>query len=150
MEMNVITLGTFQIIHYGHLRLFKKCRELSNGGNVSVGLNTDKFVYSYKKQVPVMNFEERKKTILETGLVDRVVANGQVDGTVKKPIQDTASKLIVIGSDWATKDYLGQIGLTQVWIDKMGISICYVPYTLGISSSEIKKRLVPDVIEKTI
>jgi hypothetical protein len=48
---------------------------------------------------------------------------------------------IVIGSDWAKKDYYKQMGFDQFWLDEKGIGLVYVPYTKAISSTEIKKRL---------
>ena len=48
---------------------------------------------------------------------------------------------IIIGSDWARRDYYKQMGFTQDWLDSRGIGLIYVPYTEGISTTEIKKRM---------
>jgi hypothetical protein len=48
---------------------------------------------------------------------------------------------VLIGSDWARKDYYKQMGFTQDWLDARGIGLIYIPYTKGISSTEIKKRI---------
>lgn len=148
--MNVITIGTFDILHYGHLKLFKKCRELAAGGKVVVGLNSDEFIQKYKEKPPIMKYEERRNTILETGLVDRVVVNEQNDGSIKTALALGEPKLIVIGSDWMRRDYLKQVGLTPQWLDDKGISLCYVPYTWEVSTSEIKKRITAAAKAKTI
>ena len=48
---------------------------------------------------------------------------------------------IIIGSDWARKDYYKQMGFTQDWLDERDIGLIYVPYTDGISTTEIKRRI---------
>ena len=137
--LNIITLGTFDLLHIGHINLLKKCRELSSGGKIVVGLNSDKFITKYKGRPPVMTYNERKDIILSLGLVDNVIKNSQISGNAKKVI--LGSDLIVIGSDWGRKDYLKQLGINWDWLDKHGIGVCYVNYTQGISTTEIKKRL---------
>ena len=136
--MIIVTLGTFDMLHAGHLKLFQKCRQL---GDVVVGLNTDTFVKKFKGKMPIMSYIEREDVIKETLLVDRIIPNSQKDGSAKKVILNSGAGLIVVGSDWARKDYVGQLGLDWKWLDENGIGICYVNYTHGISSTELKKRL---------
>ena len=50
--------------------------------------------------------------------------------------------MIIVGSDWAKKDYYKQMGFTQDWLDYNNIYMMYVPYTKTISTTEIKKRLI--------
>ena len=45
---------------------------------------------------------------------------------------------IVIGSDWAKKDYYKQMNFTQEWLDENEIVLIYIPYTQGVSTTEIK------------
>ena len=49
--------------------------------------------------------------------------------------------IIAVGSDWEGRDYYSQMGFTQNWLDARGISLVYLPYTIGISSTDIKNRL---------
>lgn len=137
--MRVITLGTFDLFHYGHLNLIQLCYQLG-GGSVVVGLNTDEFVSRYKGKPPIMSYDERSRMLKQACLVD-VVPNDQSDGSAKQVILDSGAQVIVIGSDWARKDYVGQLGLDWDWLDEHGIGICYFPYTKGISSTEIKRRV---------
>lgn len=137
--MKVITLGTFDMLHLGHVNLFKKCREL--GDPIVVGLNTDEFIKKFKGKKPVMSYDERAKTILSLDLVNDVYPNNQPKGSAKKLIKSSGAKLIVIGSDWARKDYVKQLGLDWDWLDKNGIGIAYVNYTGGISTTILKERI---------
>ncbi len=62
--MNVITLGTFDLFHLGHLKLLKRCRDFAGEhGVVTVGLNTDEFITRYKGKPPVMSYEERAEKV---------------------------------------------------------------------------------------
>jgi glycerol-3-phosphate cytidylyltransferase-like family protein len=87
-----------------------------------------------------MNYEERKSVLLSCRFVDDVVPNiGGADSCLA--IDLVKPDLIVIGSDWARRDYYTQMGFTQDWLDERGIGLVYIPYTAGISSTEIKARL---------
>jgi hypothetical protein len=48
---------------------------------------------------------------------------------------------ILVGSDWAEKDYYSQMSFDQKWLDDRGIGLIYVPYTKTISSTAIRKRM---------
>ena len=87
-----------------------------------------------------MTYLERKEVLLGLRAVDQVVPNR--NGADSKPtILDVAPDFIVIGSDWAKKDYYAQMQFTQDWLDEQGIQLVYVPYTQGISTTELKKRI---------
>ena len=139
--MNVLTIGTFDILHYGHIELFKKCKQLAGDDKFVVGLNTGEFIEKYKGKAPVMTYSERFKSIEVLGMCDHIFPNDQKDGTCKKLILDSKCNLIVIGSDWLRKDYLKQIGVEIEWLEKFGISLCYVPYTFDISTTDLKNRI---------
>jgi glycerol-3-phosphate cytidylyltransferase len=141
MGLTVYTGATFDLLHWGHIELLKKCRQLAgDDGQVVVSLNTDEFIKAYKGKAPVMSFEERKAVLLGCRYVDKVIPNW--DGPDSKfAILRVQPDLIVIGSDWARRDYYAQMGFDQDWLDKCGIGLCYIPYTQGISTTDIKARL---------
>lgn len=138
MGLRVYTGGTFDLFHAGHVEFLKTCAEL--GDNVYVALNTDEFIAEYKGKPPVISYEDRKKVLLACKYVDFVIPNS--DGKDSRPtIESVAPHIVAIGSDWARKDYYKQMNFTQDWLDERGISLIYIPYTQGISSTEIKQRL---------
>lgn len=87
-----------------------------------------------------MNYEERRDVLESCRYVDRVVPNiGGADSRLT--IDLVKPDLIVIGSDWARRDYYAQMQFDQDWLDERGIGLAYIPYTAGISSTDIKARL---------
>lgn len=139
--MKIISLGTMDLVHLGHINLLKRCRELAMWDKVIVGLNTDEFIEKYKGKKPVMSYQERKDTILSMGLADEILPNDQPNGTAKQLIIDSGAKLIVVGSDWAVKDYVGQLGINWDWLERNNIGIAYFPRTKGLSTTELKRRI---------
>jgi len=137
----VYTGGTFDLPHKGHVKFLRMCKKIAGrGGIVVVSLNTDEFIKEYKKKPPIMSFEERKAVLEEFRSVDLVIPN--TGGADSKPaILSVMPSFIVIGSDWAKKDYYAQMQFTQEWLDNNGITLIYVPYTEGLSTTEIKRRL---------
>lgn len=133
----VLTCGSFDLLHLGHLYLLEECAKL---GTVYVGLNTDEFIERYKGKKPVMKYIERESMLLAQQLVYEVHENtGCEDMTVL--VDKIAPQYIVVGSDWLTKDYLKQTGLTTKYLEEMEISLVFVPRHFSISSTEIKERI---------
>lgn len=129
------------MIHNGHIRFLKACRRVAgDDGVVVVSLNTDAFIQAYKGKSPIMSFDERKEILLGCKYVDRVIANhGGADS--KPAIESVMPDFIVIGDDWAKKDYYKQMQFTQAWLDDLEIQLVYVPYTQGISTTDLKRRI---------
>ena len=136
-DVTVYTGGSFDLPHSGHFRLLERCAQI---GRVVVALNTDEFYEEYRGYAPTMNFAERREILLACRWVDEVIANvGGADSRIT--IDKVKPDYIVIGSDWARKDYYKQMSFDQEWLDDRGIGLVFVPYTRGISSSDLKKRI---------
>lgn len=137
MNHIVYTGGTFDLLHSGHINFLRQC---SSFGKVVVSLNTDEFIYEYKKKLPIMTFNERKEVLLGCKYVDDVIPNiGGADS--KQSIMKVRPTIIAIGSDWAKKDYYTQMTFSQDWLDQLNIILVYIPYTKNISTTNIKERL---------
>ncbi len=137
--MKLYTGGTFDLFHSGHVNFLKQCKKISDV--VIVALNTDEFIERYKGKKPIISYEDRKSVLLSCKYVDNVVEN--INGEDSKPtILSVSPSIIAIGDDWAKKDYYKQMNFTQHWLDDNDITLIYIPYKCGISSTEIKKRLL--------
>lgn len=128
MSRRVLTLGTFDIPHAGHAAFLRMCSEY---GKLTVGVNSDAFVRRYKGAAPVYSERERMDLIHALGYA--VLVN---DGPGVDLIDDFNPDLLAIGSDWLRKDYLAQIG-----VENPRFPILFLPYTEGMSTSDIKRRL---------
>lgn len=138
--MNVLTLGTFDLLHEGHRRLFARCRQLTGSlGSFTVALNSDEFVAAYKGRAPVQSYQERRDAIREEGI--HVIANCQgPDQSAQETIISANPDLIVVGSDWRSRDYLAQLGVTQEWLDARDCYVVFVPRTPGISTTMLREQ----------
>ncbi len=137
MGLVVYTGGTFDLFHSGHVNFLRKCSEL---GSVIVSLNTDEFITKYKGKPPIMDFSQRKAVLESCKYVWKVVPNeGGENSTIA--IGKVIPDIIAIGSDWARRDYYKQMGFDQDWLDINGISLIYIPYTSGISTTKLKARV---------
>lgn len=137
MGLTVYTGGTFDLIHSGHVNFLRRCAEI---GDVTIALNTDEFITEYKGKPPIMSYDERFTVLSEFRSVRNIFPNeGGADS--KPTILRAKPDIIAIGSDWARKDYYKQMGFTQDWLDELDINLMYIPYTPGISTTELKRRI---------
>jgi len=140
--MNIVyTGGTFDLFHSGHVNLLKRCREVAGeNGKVVVSINKSDFIKQFKGKEPVCTDDERASVVKACRYVDEVIFNlGGEDSKISIELIDP--DYIVVGSDWAKKDYHSQMQFTQEWLDERGIGLVYVPYSKEISSTNIKKRI---------
>lgn len=133
----VYTGGTFDLFHHGHAHFLEQASRL---GDVVVALNTDDFIRRYKGKPPVNSYVERATVLAACRYVTTVTPND--GGADSRPtIERIRPGIIAIGTDWAIRDYYAQMGFTQEWLDERGILLVYLPYTLGVSTTELRRRL---------
>ena len=139
--MRIYTGGTFDLFHWGHVELLRRLKDLAGrDGQVIVSLNTDEFIEEYKGKKPVMSYEERFIVLDSCRYVDEVVKNvGGKDS--KQSVLSSDIDIVAIGMDWLERDYMEQMSFTREWLEDNDISLIYVPYTRGVSTTDIKKRL---------
>lgn len=142
MGLRVYTGGTFDLFHAGHVKFLSRCKEIAGStGQVIVSLNTDEFIKEYKGKPPIISYEDRKLILESCKYVDSVMQNYGGADSKESIILAQLIDVIAIGSDWARKDYYKQMNFTQDWLDEQDISLIYIPYTKGISSTLIKQYL---------
>lgn len=123
----VYTSGTFDMLHFNHLKMIEYARAL--GDILIVGVNTDELVASYKSQ-PIIPFEERIALMKAIKGPDIVIPQKSLDHTDK--VDKLHFDIFVVGDDWAGKyDYL----------KKQGVDVVYFPYGDGVSSTNLKKKI---------
>ena len=136
--MGLVYVGaSFDLFHAGHVNFLRQAAEY---GDVVVALNTDEFIASYKGKPPVMSYDERAYVLEACRYVTEVMPNtGGADS--KETIELIQPDVIAVGSDWARRDYHAQMSFTQDWLDERNIHLLYIPYTQGISTTELKRRI---------
>lgn len=123
----IITYGTFDLMHYGHIRLLKRAKEL--GDYLIVVVSTDEF-NSIKDKKAYHDFETRKKMLEAIRYVDLVLPENNWEQKAND-IQEYFVDTLVMGDDWTGKfDHLSEI-----------CEVVYLGRTEGISTSKIKEDL---------
>jgi len=142
---NIYTGGTFDLFHEGHVELLRSCKRLAGDGVVIVALNTDEFIGRFKSSRPVQEYRERKTVLESCKYVDFVIPNiGEEDSrkTIESiHLEDGQIDVVAIGSDWAGRDYYGQMGFTKEWLDERDIILIYIDRRTGMSTTKIKDKL---------
>ena len=117
----------------------KQCKNIAD--EVVVSLNTDDFVERFKNSKPILSYKEREQSLKYCKFVDRVIKNGAGEDS-RSCILTVRPQIIAIGDDWAHKDYYKQMCFDQQWLNDNQITLVYIPYTRGISTTEIKDRVL--------
>ena len=126
----VITYGTFDLLHYGHINLLKRAKAL--GDYLIVGLSTNEFNRLEKNKECYFDYEKRKSLLEAIRYVDLVIPEENWEQKVSD-IEKYHADVFVIGEDWQRKfDYLS---------DLVGVEVVYLPRTKEISTSKIKNDL---------
>ena len=125
----ILTYGTFDLLHYGHIRLLKRAKEL--GDYLIVALSTDEF-NEIKGKKAYHNYETRKKMLEAIRYVDLVIPENNWEQKIDD-IKDYKVDVTVMGSDWAGSDKFDYL--------KNYCELIYLDRTEGISTSKIKKDL---------
>lgn len=121
----VITYGTYDLLHFGHINLLKRAKAL--GDYLIVGVTSDDFDKQRGKINVQQSLEERIAAVQSTGIVDKVIVE-EYEGQKIDDIKKYDIDIFTVGSDWEGHfDYL-----------KDYCNVIYLPRTEGVSSSEIR------------
>ena len=125
----VITYGTFDLLHFGHINLLRRAKAL--GDYLIVALSTDEFNWAQKQKKSYFSYEKRKELLEAIRYVDLVIPE---EGWNQKrtDMHEYHIDTFVMGDDWAGKfDFLKD----------EGVEVVYLPRTPEISTTQIKSDL---------
>ena len=126
----VITYGTFDMLHYGHINLLRRAKE--QGDYLIVALSTDEFNWQEKHKKTYFEFEKRKQLLEAIRYVDLVIP----EESWEQKVADMSLYQVdtfVMGDDWQGEfDYLAE----KTWVD-----VIYLPRTPEVSTTQIKQDL---------
>lgn len=124
----VITYGTFDLLHYGHVNLLQRAKAL--GDYLIVAVSTDEFNWNKKQKKCYFSYEERKRLVESIRYVDLVIPENDWEQKINDVKEFKVDKF-VIGDDWEGKfDFL-----------KEYCDVVYLPRTPEISTTQIKDDL---------
>ncbi|MBG9454824.1 glycerol-3-phosphate cytidylyltransferase [Lysinibacillus sphaericus] len=124
----VLTYGTFDLLHWGHIKLLKRAKELGN--HLIVALSTDEF-NALKGKCSFYNYEERKFMLQAVKYVDEIIPEESWEQK-EKDIFNKNVDIFVMGDDWKGKfDHLNKV-----------CKVIYLSRTEGISTTQIKRNLL--------
>ena len=131
----VLTVGVFDLLHYGHFELFRRAKELAGAdGKLTVAIQEDTVVTKYKPQTKlVYDWDTRAKMISALRYVDRVVPYGDVDESIKHIDFD----VFAIGGDQVHDGFQRAVK----WCEENGKKVVRMSRTDGISSSMLRNNV---------
>lgn len=129
MVKTVITFGTFDLFHVGHLNILKRAKAL--GTRLIVGVSSDEMNKREKNKVALIDQEDRAEIVKAIRYVDDVFFEESLDLKAEY-IKKFEADVLVMGADWKGK------------FDHMPCEVVYLPRTEHISSTMIKKVIVGD------
>lgn len=131
-----MTVGCFDLLHDGHLNLLNKMKEMAD--NVVVLLHSNRSIFENKGKFPVQNYDDRQSNLMDSSLVNSVIAVLSADPTYQINNfldRNNPSEIIYMrGDDW--NDFPGQEA-----VKKSGVKIKYINYTEGISSTILSQEI---------
>jgi len=123
----VITYGTFDLLHWGHINILRRAKEM--GDYLVVAISTDEF-NRLKHKEAYHNYENRKMILEAIRYVDEVIPENDWEQKIQD-VQNHGIDLFVMGDDWA-----GEFDFLKDYCE-----VVYLSRTEGISTSQIKNEL---------
>lgn len=121
--MRVVTFGTFDVFHIGHLRLLLRAKEL--GSTLIVGVSSDAMNFKKKRRWPIYPENERMQIVAALTCVDKTFLEESMEQK-RQYLTDNRADILVMGDDWAGRfDEFKDI-----------CEVIYLPRTVGISTTE--------------
>ncbi len=129
------TDGVYDLFHVGHLNMIEAAKKQC--AYLIVGVHADETVKKYKHHYPIISEQERARIIGSVKGVDRVVINETREKLAL--LERYHFNVIFIGDDWKGTERWNNF---EKALKERGVDVIYVPYTSGISTTDIKKRIL--------
>jgi glycerol-3-phosphate cytidylyltransferase len=126
MTKTIITFGTFDLCHVGHIRLLKRASEI--GDKLIVGISSDNLNIKKKRRSPIYSQNERIEIISSLQFVDEVFIEESLE-LKEEYIKNYNANVLVMGDDWEGK------------FDNMPCDVIYLPRTPSISTTELIEKI---------
>lgn len=139
--MVVYTVGTFDMLHVGHLALLEQCRSL--GSVLAVGVASDQVVNSYKPNKPVIPLEQRMQMLKALSCVDIVRPYFELEYV--SACEALNVDIFVVGEDWGDKSHNLDV---EAYLNDKGSEIVKLQYDLRTSSSQIKLNVLAQPVNR--
>lgn len=136
------TDGVYDMFHVGHLNMIRTAKSYCD--KLIVGVHSDEIVEGYKHRKPVINEQDRREIVGAIREVDQAVINYTRDKM--KLWEKYHFDVIFIGDDWKGTERWNNF---EKVLAKIGVAVEYIPYTQGISTTQIRKELGDKCDEKT-
>jgi glycerol-3-phosphate cytidylyltransferase len=130
----VLTYGTFDTFHWGHINILRRAKDLAYGGELVVALSTDEF-NAIKGKKAYHDFETRKKMLEAIKYVDKIIPENTWEQKIGD-VKENDINCVVMGADWAGSD---KFELLREYCD-----VEYLPRTKSISSTQIREAIKND------
>jgi len=132
-KYRVFVPGAWDLFHAGHVRLLQKAKEIAS--MIIVGVDTDNSIKKRKGKPPIIAFKNRQIVLKACSGVDKIVNNKSGSLDVNQ-LNTLNIEVVVLADCWLNKNLVG-----KKEVEEAGIKIQYFPYTKGISSTKIKKKI---------
>ena len=123
-----ITFGTFDVFHYGHLRILERAREMCD--RLVVGVSSDELNFSKKNRYPYYSYEERARIVGALRCVDEVFREDALELKAEY-VKRYHADVLIMGDDWA-----GRFDWVRPYCE-----VVYLPRTPGVSTTGIIERI---------
>ena len=133
--MLVYTVGTWDLLHVGHLALLEHCKTL--GDVVAVGVASDEVVNRYKPNIPVIPLKQRAKMLAALRCIDIVRPYHELEYVSACKLLNV--DIFVIGEDWGRKPHNLEV---ESYLKATGKQIIQVSYNPQTSSTKIKQMVI--------
>lgn len=132
------TCGVFDLFHVGHLNLLERCKDQCE--ILIVGVCNDEYVEKIKNKIPCIKEQDRVRILKALKCVDDAqLVDIETTNDKMKAYDMFKFDVLFSGDDWKGSDRYKK---TEEDFAKIGVSIEYLPYTKGISTTELREKII--------